>query len=190
MTQTEYEKLVEQSQSRDKVVGVPTINGIPVNTSALAIIVLGMIDQYNLMGSGKGSVYDNQYSQGNDCPMPKGCWEEGSYLDGIYQQFSKEYSAGWPAVQPSFKLDMSANAWNGMAEASAYLTNPNYAAAASGYNRNSAVMPAVSAWPAYVSAGRGQTEDQIGYVSGQNVLVAQGAPANTTYTTVETVEEG
>lgn len=184
MTQNEYEKLVEQSKTVDPVAGVPTINGVLVDNSAKAVMVLAMIDQFNLMGSGKGSVYDNQYSQGNDGPMPKGCWEEGSYLDGIYQKFSKEYSAGWPAVQPSFKLDMSANAWNGMPEASAYLANPNYAATASGYNRADAIMPATDAWPAYVSAGRGQTEDQIGYVSGQNVLLAQGTPVNDTQASI------
>lgn len=184
MTQNEYEKLVEQSKSETPIEGVPTINGVTVSTADLAAVVLGMIDQFNLMGSGKGSVYDNQYAQGNDGPMPKGCWEEGSYLDGIYQKFSDEFSAGWPAVQPSFKLDMSANAWNGMPDASAYLANPNYAATASGYNRNSAVMPAVSAWPAYVSAGRGQTEDQIGYVSGQNVQIAQGTPVNDTQASI------
>lgn len=187
MTNEQYKLLVKIANGEVEE-GKVDVNGIVIDAAAdngkdLAKVALSIIDDYNLMGAKKANM--NQYGQGNDCAMPKGCWKEGTYLDGIYQQFSDAYSAGWPAVQPTFKLDMSANNWNGQeTDVSAMLSNPNYPATASGYNQATAVMPAVSAWPAYVSAGRGQTKDQEGYVSGQNVLIAQGTPVNDTQASI------
>lgn len=111
----------------------------------------------------------SQYSRGNDCEMPD-CFVSGSYLDGIYQEFKPEYSAGWPTVQPTFKLNMEVVDGNPQWKGTDALTDadkeyPNYPAMASGYNTNSAVMPATEAWPLYKEAGRGDVAgEQVGYV--------------------------
>lgn len=112
----------------------------------------------------------SQYSRGNDCEMPD-CFVSGSYLDGIYQEFDKEKAPkGWPDVQPSFKLNMEVVDGNPQWKGTDALTDadkeyPNYPAMASGYNTNSAVMPATEAWPRYEEAGRGDVAgEQVGYV--------------------------
>ena len=178
MTNESYDLLVDIANDK-ATEGEVSINGIKIKAGDKdnAKIALALIDTYNLMGRKKAN--ENQYGQGNDCAMPKGCWDADSYLDGIHQKFSDEYSAGWSTVQPTFKLDMSANNWNGQVEeVSAKLANPNYPAAASGYNQAEAIMPASAAFPDYLASGRGQSEAQVGYVSGQDILVPKNVPAN------------
>lgn len=163
MTQNEYEKLVKFAKDGgDAPSPAIVINGVEISTQDLAMLAVSMIDQYNLVGAGKSN--KNQYSVGNDCAMPD-CFVPGSYLDGIHQQFKDEYSAGWPTVQPTFKLDMSGTNWKGqITDVSAKVTNPNFATLASGYNQASAIMPATKAWPEYEEIGRGTYGEQEGYV--------------------------
>lgn len=168
MNQQEYKKIVDKAKTI--LGGTPaTIEAKDVPsigrdlTSADILGLYNSIDPMNFAAPGKKS----QYNTGNDQEIDYDKYfVKESYHDGIYEQFNKDTApAGWPDIQPTFKLNVSADevrtVWKGTEYDAA---NANYGAAASAYNTASAVMPAKEAWPKYVDMGRGgDNSTQSGY---------------------------
>lgn len=61
---------------------------------------------------GKKLSNKNQYTLGNDRPIPESAYVASSYMDGIYQQFDEEGAPnGWASIQDTFKMVLPQSAW-------------------------------------------------------------------------------